>query len=398
MNRILFMLTLFCFTQIVASQVNFETGYFIKENNVKVECLIKNYDWNNPPNEIEYKLDELSAINKINTQILKEIKINNTSHYYKKYYVDIDNNTEQKNIVFEQKNIFFQVLIEGEASLLKYKKLYFYELNGNVKQLVYKKYIDDKKMTKNNHFHFELFNNLNCSNFSFDDIRKLEYKEKQLIRFFEEYNNCISSEYQSFVSEKTKFDFDLKVFGGLNFNTLSTTLTQDDISRTETIKNSSTGITAGIEVELKLPFNYNRWSIFMSSSYNSYKGTSKYYTELYGGYRGTVVIDDYSCIETSIGAKYYYFLNKNNKLNLNISYGNVLELNSEEMITFEESMDYAQKLRFKTNNRSNNLIRLGVGYTFLDKYSLDLNYYPTKIMSQSDANSSFAITIGYNFL
>src|SRR5690606_8921900 len=89
---------------------------------------------------------------------------------------------------------------------------------------------------KNNHFHLELFNNLNCSNLSFEDIRKLEYNERQLIRYFEEYNNCIGSEHQNFLSEKTKFDFDLKIFGGLNFNTLSTTLIQDGMSRTETIK------------------------------------------------------------------------------------------------------------------------------------------------------------------
>lgn len=403
MNRILFTLTLLCFTQLAISQVNFEQGYFINENNIKTECLIQNYDWNIFPSEIEYKLSDSSTINKINTSLLKEIKINNTSHYYKKYYVDIDSRIEQKSLVFEKKNIFLQVLIEGEASLLKYKyeNIYFYELGKNINQLVHKEYTENQKNKKDNRYKQELYNNLKCSDLTLENFQKLEYRDNQLVRLFEEYNNCTNSEYKNYISKQTKFDFNLKLFTGLTFYTLNTTLAPDVIGssiRTETSKNSSTGIIAGIEAELKLPFKHNRWSVFMSSSYNSYKETSKYYDELLGGYKGTIVIDNYSCIEVSLGAKYYFHINENSNINLNLAYGNVLELNSENMISFEGSMNPPQTLKFKSNNRNNSLIRLGLGYTFSDKYSLDLNYYPTKIMSQSDANGSFTITIGYNFL
>ena len=40
------------------SQVSFEKGYHIDNNDQKISCLIKNLDWKNNPTKFEFKLSE----------------------------------------------------------------------------------------------------------------------------------------------------------------------------------------------------------------------------------------------------------------------------------------------------------------------------------------------------
>ena len=64
---------LFLFTTIFTfncySQISFENGYFIDNNNQKINCLIKNLDWEKNPTEFKYKLSESSELNKKNNKI-----------------------------------------------------------------------------------------------------------------------------------------------------------------------------------------------------------------------------------------------------------------------------------------------------------------------------------------
>lgn len=57
MNKIFLYLFLLVNLQ-VFSQINFEKGFFIKNSNEKIECLIKNNDWNKNPTDFEYKIFE----------------------------------------------------------------------------------------------------------------------------------------------------------------------------------------------------------------------------------------------------------------------------------------------------------------------------------------------------
>jgi hypothetical protein len=41
------------FSMISLAQIDFESGYFIREPDEKVQCLIRNVDWKNNPQRIQ---------------------------------------------------------------------------------------------------------------------------------------------------------------------------------------------------------------------------------------------------------------------------------------------------------------------------------------------------------
>ena len=58
MKFILFSFFLILSTLSVLGQVSFDKGYFITNNNQRVECYIKNTDWGDTPKDFRYKLTE----------------------------------------------------------------------------------------------------------------------------------------------------------------------------------------------------------------------------------------------------------------------------------------------------------------------------------------------------
>jgi len=54
----------FLFSMFAFSQIHFEKAYFINNNDLKTECLIRNVDWRNSPTTFEYKTDANSEVQK----------------------------------------------------------------------------------------------------------------------------------------------------------------------------------------------------------------------------------------------------------------------------------------------------------------------------------------------
>src|SRR5690606_11264005 len=96
MRKSFYTLLLFFFSFNLSAQITFEKGYFINNQNQKIECLIKNQDWVGIPKEIEYQLSETSSVEKTNFDQITVLQIYGTPHYYKKQEVNIDQNTDQK--------------------------------------------------------------------------------------------------------------------------------------------------------------------------------------------------------------------------------------------------------------------------------------------------------------
>ena len=63
------------------SQISFEKGYYIDNDNKKINCLIKNIDWMNNPTEFEYKLPENDNSKRITIRSVKEFGVYNSSKY-----------------------------------------------------------------------------------------------------------------------------------------------------------------------------------------------------------------------------------------------------------------------------------------------------------------------------
>lgn len=122
-----FILLAFFFCQISYSQVYYEKGYYIDDNNQKVDCLIKNVDWKNSPTEFDYKLSDADNPQRLTIQSVKEFCIYNSVKYIKST-VNIDKSSDQtsslsleKNPIFQVEVLFLKVLIEGKANLYSFE-------------------------------------------------------------------------------------------------------------------------------------------------------------------------------------------------------------------------------------------------------------------------------------
>lgn len=392
------------------SQVNFEKGFFIDETNNKVECLIKNYDWVSTPSEIEYKISDVAAVETRNFNNMNSFQVYNTSHYYKKAKINIDKNTKMSGFSPKIETTILKVIVEGEASLYSTSGMFFYQLkNQDIKQLLYKKYVDNNsRMKEDVSFRNELYNNLKCGD-NLVEIRKVDYKKRDLINFFNAYNSCKSSESKIFSDAATKFTFDLNVIAGVSSNKSSfkrpfakATGPVDGVYgtslREQTETKNAMGFALGFEVEAVLPFNKKKWSIFIAPNYQQFDYDIKEKLVNIGsgdGYGDLSISAKYSYVELPIGLRHYFNLNEKSKLYLDAAFCYVFLMNSDESEFFVSRFgaEFTPPKRPETS-KTTSTTRIGLGYKFKNKYAIGLNYFSDKEISNSEVKS-FSLIASY---
>ncbi|MGB2143303.1 MAG: tRNA modification GTPase [Flavobacteriaceae bacterium] len=345
------------------SQINFDKGYFINDSNQKVDCLIKNIDWKNNPTEFEYKLTNNSDTQKATIKTVKEFGIYNMSKYVR-YSVKIDRSSDLinkmsnvKNSVFKEEELFLKLLIEGKANLYSFEdsnlKRYFYSLdNSNVEQLIFKQYINsDNQVGTNKKYKQQLWDNLKCSSFEMDKIKKMEYKKKELVSFFEEYNKCNNQEFIKYEEKQKRDLFNLSIRPGLNSSSLVIYNSSSSLRRTDYGNKMTFRI--GLESEIVMGFNKNKWAIIIEPTYQYYKAEEEPVTNL----SNTNV--DYKSIEVPVGLRHYFFLNKSSKIFINGSFISEIILDSKV-----RNLDVKSDVNFA----------MGLGYNYNNMYSVELRY------------------------
>jgi hypothetical protein len=225
----------FLFTVSIYSQIDYEQGYIIDKENNKILCYIKNSDWSASPDEIYYRLNIESKVTKATIDDIKEFHILDTEHYYKRINVSMDRSafsaqdSYTRELKYTNRTVFLKVLVEGKGSLYEdgSRNIFLYNIDDlPIKQLEYKKYINEKLIRKeNNDYQKELYNNLKCESFSTTKLVKLNYRRKELVKLFSEYNDCQSAEYKVYQPNKTPLVFNLNVSLGLGFSTLESQYT-----------------------------------------------------------------------------------------------------------------------------------------------------------------------------
>lgn len=370
------------------AQIKFEKGYFITNDGQKVEGLIKNNDWLQNPNYLIYKKTIDAEQKKLTVKDVKEFGVYASSKFIKAI-VNIDKSsnllrelTEFKEPKFEKEEIFLKVLIEGDANLFSYKngnlvRFFFNKNNSEIEQLIFKKYktIEDK-IAVNDKFKQQLWVSLKCKNISFKTFKNLDYKENDLIHFFERYYNCIQTEYISFKKNKKQDLFNLTLRAGLNNSSLSTgNTTFDADSPYFPDFGNQLGLRLGVELEFIMPFNKNKWGIIIEPTYQSFKADvdQKNSTSV-----------DYSSIELPIGVRHYFFLNKTSKLYANGSI--IIDFSNGELLS--------QEIQSSSN------FGFGIGYKSHEKYSLEFRYHTNRDLFNNYLNNfseykTMSIIFGY---
>ncbi|MFI8379557.1 outer membrane beta-barrel protein [Leeuwenhoekiella sp. NPDC079379] len=359
------------------AQTSFENGYFINNSGNKIECLIKNYDWNNNPTEIEYMLTDNGDIQKAVIANIKEFSVINKSKYVKAS-VDIDKTSnkikdlnENREPEFSNETVLLKILVEGDANLYFYRegqlsRYFFSTKNSEIKQLIYKQYLTtNSKLGSNNYYLQQLFNEVNCKNKKSSDLENLEYGKHDLINYFVDYNKCINPDFQVAELEPERDKFNLTLRPGLKSSALSIENSSRNDRDTE-FKNELS-LRLGVEAEFILPFNNNKWAITLEPTYQSYK--SKYFDPNEGFNTELTSTVDYKSVEIPLGLRHYLFLINNSKLFVNVLY--------QFSIDFGSSVDFERSEgRNKTSLdiKSNPNLALGLGYKFKDRYSIELRH------------------------
>ena len=363
----------FCFTGY--SQTKFEPGYFINNNGKKTNCLIKNIGWRSSPTQFEYKLSENDTPKFATIKTIKEFSVGEI-YKFERYTVQMDLFFEPSNKKeldknpkpeYVEKTLFLRTIVEGKASLYLYDKnnfyKFFYTLENEVpKQLFYKKYLVDYRTTnENNQYKQQLFNNLKCKTISSEDALNTDYFKNDLINFFEKYNNCTNTSFKVYKEKPTKTKFNLTLRPGLSFNSLLVDSRVND--QRDVDFGNQTNYRFGLEAELVLAFNNNKWSLLFEPTYQYYKAEKQLNVQY--------VKLDYSYIEFPVGLRHYFYLGKKSKI-----FVNALYLIKTE--NFDSKIDYEILPSFDTEVNTNKYFTFGVGYKYGKRLSIEFRFYNKK--------------------
>lgn len=404
---LLVLTVIFSFTSF--AQINYEKGYFIDNHNLKTECLIKNFDWENSPTEIQYKLGESSDDLRLGINDISEFGIGNTLRYIR-YDIDIDQSSEdlqslskERNPVFKNERVFLKQLVDGTANLYLYsgvnKKKYFYSTKEiPTRQLIYKQFF--KQVDYNGHletnsfYRSQLFTDVNCNNAQPKTFDKISYKENSLVKYFQNYNLCKGDKTDVYTesSLKKKGLFQIKIIAGMNQSTMS--IDNLDYYKKTLDFDVKAYPTFGAEFEYILPFNKNKWSAFFAPAYSNYKSSGVYTYNTITGPKSETMEIKATIIDLPIGVRYYMFLNQNSKIFLNL--GHVISLTSFSDLKSQNSDNI--DLTFKELNRRS---IVGVGFNY-KKLSMEGRYYTAvdidDYITRTSSFKSIALILSYKIL
>ncbi|WP_397364544.1 hypothetical protein [Olleya sp. R77988] len=279
-------------------------------------------------------------------------------------------------------------MVEGNANLYLYEdgiiRKYFYNKGNTViEQLIFKSYKTyDNDIGKNNRFKNQLWNNLKCPNFKITKVENLDYQMNDLIGYFVEYNECIGEKYINYEEKQKRDLFNLNVRVGFNSSSL---LVQNKVlSSRDFDLDNEIALRFGIEAEIIMPFNKNKWSLIIEPSYQYYKSEKE---------RSNVSVNaDYKSIEFPIGVRHYFFLNEDSKIFINGSF--ILAFDNNSIIDLSSGTD------LEVVNSST--LAFGLGYKHNDKYILEIRYNASReILSQNGSEwfsnyKTLSVIFGYS--
>ena len=387
---------LFILTSILSlncySQINFEKGYYVNNSNQKIDCLIKNVEWKNNPTNFDFKLTEESNTENASIKSVKEFGIYNNSKYMRST-VNIDRSTEfinnltyEGNPQFTEEELFLKVLVEGPANLYIYEegnltRFFYNKNNSKIEQLIFKKYLNsDYAVTLNNKYKQQLLIDVNCPTFKSSKITYLEYKEKQLVNYFIDFNICNNSEYKIPVKNQKKDFFNLNIRPGFNSSSLAI---NNSLYNNKNVEfGNELSFRFGLEAEFIMPFNRNKWSLIAEPTYQFFKSETQLGNDN--------VEVNYKSIELAVGVRHYLFLGEQSKLFLNGSF--VIDFPKNSNVKYDRVTDL--------DITSSGNLAFGVGYQYHNKYSVELRYFSERdFFDYLNWNSSYktmSVILGYS--
>lgn len=394
MKTNLFLLIAILYQTASFAQINFEPGYIINNQGVKNECLIKNTGWKNNPENFEYKL---SATNEVKKGALNEFsEFSVTEYTFRRFTVDIDRSPEtiawlsdSNEPLYKRETLFLNVLVQGDITLYKYEDSemlrFFYSTpqNSQPVQLIFKMYKQDTKIIYNRTYKSELQKLMSGRINDPEVFKQLDYKEKAMVRLFRKYNG-VSDENPITGGSKETGKFHIKAGPGVNFVTLKTDY--GSVAEAPYEFSSKATFSTGIELEYILPFNKNKWAVFMAPSYQSYTNKATgYFAEGPSRLFNTWNIK-YNNIDVPLGARHYMYLNNNARFFINAAYIYSQGIGGSK-VTFSKGTvtNGITTLTAEAQSKKQSSFMAGVGFSY-KQFSIEARYLGERAITSGYGN------------
>lgn len=373
-TRLILIIALLTISSRLISQELFQAGYYVNEDNSRVECLIKNEGWVDNPTEFIYKLNPDDQPTKGKIDEIKEFSVGDAKFIRKTVDIDYSSNKNEKLSIrkdpeFKSETVYLRYLVEGEASLLTFKnsdlrRFFLGMRKEEPAALVYKKYksIDGSGTTlENTSFRRHLMQNVVCGEITIERLTAIRYIKNDLQKIVSEYNTCKGSEnvvYKGQESKKIKARIALRPGVRIvNFETTRSSLG----SPTDAKFDAAISFRFGVEFEFVLPGNNQKWAILLEPTYQKYESTSPREPEWSVTFtEGNV---EYTSFELALGLRYYSILSKDSRLFFN----GLVILDKPSKESFVQTSN-----TFTINSGMNAAI--GVGYKYSDRYFAEVRY------------------------
>ncbi len=322
--RVAILITFFLILFDISAKNKPEPGYVITVNNDTIEGYVNCYTWLKDNSEISFFNNEGG------TEIIyspKNIKAFGTQNeMYRRAVIAVDQHTlaglngvNSSSLNLFSDTVFLKVLVDGKKQLLVLndstgRENFFIYNNSVYTWLTHYTYaiVNNGKVKKinNNNYIGQLLMYLDGCRKINELLSKTRYTSPDLVKVFEEYNDCIGLNITySYVDKNIKYDLGVSIGATMTKlwfdNTTPDWISEPDYPR-------STNVTGGFSVNVFLPGKINFWSVYNEVTYSSFKTNASY--------NNIIDANNNSVYDINIAAHY---LNINNMLRANISGLNV---------------------------------------------------------------------------
>jgi hypothetical protein len=274
----------------VLAQENYISGYILKLNGDTLKGLVDYRNWAKNPNIIRFKITTADNVREFKP--LDIAGFGAKDEIYKSAVVKVDGSSkngiisESPMFSFRTDTAFLQTFYQGSKSLYFYKDRNdqdnFYIYNNSVYELLeYKKYIkkgsdEHEFLTENKRYVGQLLVYLqDCKNIDVK-LKKIAYTDKSLQSLFEYYYSQKKTEtVVKRTNEKFKLEFGIVAgISMIDLRFVSASSVFDPLPKAK-FGNTLSPV-GGLSLNVVIPRNNGKWSIYNELFYNSYNTTAVY--------------------------------------------------------------------------------------------------------------------------
>jgi len=389
-NLALIVLGIFLF-QSSFCQENYLPGYIVTLKGDSIQGFIDYRNWANNPGKVSFK-DKIDGEQTVYEPLdIQSFEVDNERYVGARVETEtsvdlIHELTTNRELQIELATTFLQTIIQGEKSLYYYqisgsKKKNFYILqNGKFELLIMKRYLVGDKVTKSLSINRKYLKQLedylgDCPSVQMK-LRDTKYERKSIKKLFYAYYDCTQTEAE-FQKKIEKMSIEVGVLAGMTLTSLEFEGEFDFIYLRSVDYPPSQNFSAGLFLDLILPRNQRKMSIYNELFFTDYNTKGRYDDfENENIYEFYFTEFGYSYIKVNNMFRYKYPI-KDLFMYVNIGISNGWAIREKNKLIEEEKFYFTERITetvaLEGARKYEQGYILGLGAKF-KKYSFDIRY------------------------